>query len=141
MMISASGSKNSNGNEKGEVTYCQYIEMKRQKTRFCDLSLFAKHQLSITSHKHAKKCAVCNLPAYKKCAICGVSLHNNDSRGAAKGKNCFLQWHDEHHFGLCYDDRHLVGVKPSEWKPPTQAKINQNRRMIKQYKGKAARRS
>ena len=139
--MKADVSKSNNGDDNGVVSYSQYMETKRHKNPFCDLALFQKHQLSISSHKHAKNCAVCKLPAYKKCTICGVSLHNNDSRGAAKGKNCFLEWHDELHFGLCYADRHLVGLKPSEWKPPTQTKIKQNHRIIKGYKEKTGRKS
>ena len=117
----------------GQVSYSQFLETKSQE-RFCDLSAYSKHLLSLTSHKYSAKCAVCSEKVYKKCTICGVSLHNMDSRGAAKGKNCFLEWHDANHFRLCYADRSLVGIKSLDWKPPTANKIRANTRIINRYK-------
>ena len=112
MMRKAVGFKNNECNENGTVSYCQFVEAKRQK-RFCDLNGYTEHLMSIESHKHAAKCAVCGQTAYKRCSLCGVSLHNMDSRGKGKGRNCFLEWHDHNNFGLCFGDRKLVRVKSS----------------------------
>jgi hypothetical protein len=124
--------KDNECNENGSVSYCQFVETKRQK-RFCDLNSYTEHLMSIESHKHAAKCMVCSEITYKRCALCGVSLHNMDSRGKGKGRNCFLEWHDVNNFGLCFGDRKLVGVKTSDWKPPTTTKLNRNKRLIKGY--------
>jgi hypothetical protein len=119
--------------DSGLVTYEQYREVKKRKKRFCDLPAYGSHLASIVSHKHSAKCAVCSLKAYKRCTKCGVSLHNNDSKGAGKGKQCFLQWHSESYLGICFADRSLVNLTSNEWKQPSNTKVTQNKKLIKKY--------
>ena len=119
--------------DSGLVTYEQYREVKKRKKRFCDLPAYGSHLSSIVSHKHSAKCAVCSLKAYKRCTKCGVSLHNNDSKGAGKDKQCFLQWHSESYLGICFADRSLVNLTSNEWKQPSNTKVTQNKQVIKKY--------
>ena len=130
---------NNNSTEKyadgtGKITREQYMDVRRRQQRFCTMESYGKHLASIVTHKHPARCAVCSAKAYKKCGICGVTLHNGETRGEAKGKQCFIQWHDESLCGLHFGDRALVGVGANDWKEPTIQKKAQNKRLIKSYK-------
>ena len=109
----------------GHITKQQYKAAKSALKCICkDLSEFEVHK--IEPRKNPAKCAVCGVNAYKSCVVCGVALHNCDVRGAAKGRNCFQQWHNDAYLGLCYDDRKMMGVSSKEWKPPTPQKVRKN---------------
>ena len=129
-----SGVSKSNGSN--HVTFDQFkqVAKNKKKGRFCNMSTYVDHVQSITTHKYAARCAVCGLSAYKKCGICGVSLHNNDSKGHAKGRQCFLHFHDENHFGLCFADRSLTGLNSNTWREPSKAKRMYNARVIANYR-------
>ena len=122
----------------GMVTKQQYnFVQKGQNSRFCsDLTQFSKHVSSIVTHKHAVKCAVCSINAYKKCSICCVLLHFNKLHGQATGKQCFIHYHNHNHFGLCFSDRQFVGVGKDEWVAPTDKDKQLNKRLIQSYKKK-----
>ena len=124
----------SDGGNRGQVQYHQFLHAKRHTNRFCmNLSDFEKHESAVEAHKHPAKCAVCSLPAYKKCSLCNVSLHHNDTRGAGKGKQCFLHYHNPHHFGLCFSDRALLDLTANDWTQHTRSKGVQNKRLIDSF--------
>ena len=117
------------------ISFVQYEEIIRKKHRVCrDLHSYSKHIHSLTRHSSPAKCVVCGIKAYQKCAICGVALHNDDSKGAAKGKHCALEWHDESYLGLCFEDRKLFCVPAKDWKPWNERQLRANKELIKGYR-------
>ena len=124
-----------NNNNK-HVSKQMYTNVKQNSNRFCSISTIGTHLNSIISHKHPVKCAVCGKKTYKRCGVCGVSLHHLNAKGDGQGRNCFMQYHDEYHFGLCYADRSLVCKTASEWKTPTKTNMASNRQLIKKYSKK-----
>ncbi len=127
--------KNDSSSAGGGITHQQYRSVLASTKRICtDLSSFEKHVLEY--RKNPAKCAVCGANAYKQCSICGVALHNMETRGAAKGRNCFMHWHNDAYLGLCYDDRKLVGVSAKDWQPWTTQTAKKNQRLVKGYRKK-----
>ena len=118
-----------------KVTKRQFQSTFRESKRFCqDVNSFGRHLKSVQKHNHPAKCAVCGLKAYKKCGVCGVALHNLEQRGEAKGKNCFVDFHDKYCFGVCFEDRFLLnGVSKSNWKPPTNQQREANKKHIQSF--------
>ena len=121
------------GMHTGSITFEQYKNVCKSQKRFCDLAQYGKHLSKLEKHKHPVKCAVCGLKAYTKCGICRVSLHNMEAQGEGTGKNCFLDWHNKHCFGLCFSDRVFTGVSATEWKEQTNTTRAANKRLINSF--------
>ena len=85
----------------GNLTFDQYRDLLRSRRVCNDLCRYENHLNCITPHKSPAKCAVCGEMAYKRCNICNAALHNMDTKGIGKGRNCALQWHNEAYLGLC----------------------------------------
>ena len=116
------------------ISFDQFKKLVKTKRTCTDLQKFAKHICSITMHKSPAKCAVCGINTYKKCSICNVPIHNNETRGIAKGKQCSMFWHDETYLGLCFDDRKLLCIPAKDWKPWSDSKLKEHKRIVKGYK-------
>lgn len=86
------------------ISYDQFKKLVKTKGACANIHTFAKHIHSITMPKSPAKCAVCGIDTYKKCGICKILIHNNETRGIAKGKQCTMICHYETYFGLCFDD-------------------------------------
>ena len=117
----------------GNLTFDQYCDLLRSRRVCNDLCRYENHLNCITPHKSPAKCAVCGEMAYKRCNICNAALHNMDTKGIGKGRNCALQWHNEAYLGLCFEDRKLLGVTAKNWKMWSGHKAKENARRIKGY--------
>ena len=122
----------------GKLSFLQYKEI-IQGTRICStLSKYEKHLNMIKSHKSPAKCGVCGDPTYKRCNISKMPLHNMDTKGIGKGRNCALHWHSSSYLGLCFDDRKMFCVTAKEWNlwPWSTSQLSKNRRLIQGYERK-----
>ena len=125
----------------GRVTKKQFLEEKAKghDSRLCgDITQLTKHRESlVTSKKTEAKCAVCGLACYSICKLCGVRLHDYPTSGQAKGKGCFMDWHNDLFYGLAEHDCKIVGTKKAEWRAPSKTKKKQNARLIEKIKKEA----
>ena len=115
------------------ISLDQYKQLMKSKRVCTDLLKNEKHFHSIIPHKSLARCAVCGEPTYKRCSMCKMPLHNMDTKGIGKGKNCALQWHSDSYLGLCFKDRKLFCQIAKDWKPWSAKKLRENIRRIKGY--------
>ena len=74
---------------------------------------------------------------YIVCTLCpeNPGTHFFPSKGIAKGKQCFINYHIDEYFGLTKIDVQLYqGMELNDWKPPTKRAINSNTKHIKGLK-------
>ena len=84
--------------------------------QFCfNLPSHEKHLYELQITKHAVKCFVSSEQCYKRCNICRVTLYHFDRKGAGHTKNCFLQYHSNNYYSLCFGDCLLVSTTASGW--------------------------
>ena len=122
-------------NKQGTISFQQYKKaMQARPHRICDsLAVYEKHVDSYTHSKNPARCAVCGFNSYKRCTICGVALHDNDTKGAAKGKKCALHWHSKPYVGLCFEDRKIMGVSVNDWRGWTKKQLKDNTDVVRGY--------
>lgn len=119
----------------GKISYTQYRDIVRYFGRICsNMDEYETHLSNITASKNPAKCAVCSEPSYKRCNVCKVPLHNNDIKGAAKGRNCFLHFHSESYLGLCFFDRGFLGQTAQQWRMWSNTKLQKNKRQMQGYR-------
>jgi hypothetical protein len=121
----------------------------KYKSRLCgDLRQYTKHEESIDHVssklcKNGKKCAWCGEPCWSFCGLCKDPvtdehpfLHHCPTRGHAKGRVCFTNYHNDMMFGLGRtDSKHFAkpkAPKPKEWTPPTRRTQQQHAKMIQE---------
>jgi hypothetical protein len=124
-------------------------ELKRQpkgkKARFCpDFNCLIHHMNYQQKLPNPKNCAVCNKPCYTACGLChgsdrkALPLHFPNNRSKSSDGNCVVMYHDKYYFGLCAKDLPVRGWAKKDWKAPTQALYNANKRAIQQYENPEA---
>ena len=116
------------------ILFDQYKKLHNTKQICKDLTKLKSHH--IVQHKSGAKCAVCGEIAFKRCTKCNVPLHDKDTRGKHKGKNCGLHWHNKAYLGLCFNDQRMICVPTKEWKESNQTQLKDNIRRIKGYASK-----
>jgi hypothetical protein len=101
----------------------------KMKSRLCgDLTKITYHLLKKERHHKEHVCKFCGDPCYTRCTICPNKpfLHDFPSKGQCEGRSCFMDYHNDLCFGLAKDDCHMVGVRPSDWSPPTASDRKKN---------------
>jgi hypothetical protein len=103
------------------------------KSRLCgDLSKITHHLKHKERLNKEHVCKFCGDPCYTRCTICPKKpfLHNFPSKGQCQGRSCFMDYHNDLCFGLAREDCHMVGVRPSDWSPPTTTERKNNTKQI-----------
>jgi Pyruvate/2-oxoacid:ferredoxin oxidoreductase delta subunit len=120
-------------------------QTKGKKARFCpDGNCLIYHMNYRTQLANPKNCGVCNKPCYTACGLCFGSdkkplpLHFPNNRSKTSDGNCVVMYHSKYYFGLCAKDLPVRGWARKDWKPPTQAVYNANKKAIDQYENPAA---
>jgi hypothetical protein len=99
----------------------------KMKSQLCgDLTKIMYHLTKIECHNKEYFCKFCGDLCYTRCTICPKKpfLHDFSIKGQCKGRSCFMNYDNDLYFGLAKDDCHVVGVRPSNWLPPTSAHRN-----------------
>jgi hypothetical protein len=105
----------------------------KMKSRLCgDLTKITYHLAKIERHNKEHVCKFCGDPCYTRCTVCPNKpfLHDFPSKGQCEGRSCFMDYHNDFCFGLAKDDCHMVGVRPSDWSPPTSTERKKNAKQI-----------
>ena len=128
-----SSSKGNNGSQTASVTLEQ---LEGADQRLCgDLSKLQCHLDSVVYGKNGKDCDVCGIPCYTSCGICKTPVHCFPQKGPQLAKDCFLDAHSEHCYGLCRSDAlTLFRKRRKDWNPPTKAAKRRNATHIKSLK-------
>ena len=121
------------------VTISQFNQLKKKKhSRLCgDLGCFTVHVNHLKKIKCAKQCEVCGVDVYTVCSLCPgrPGLHFFPSKGIAKGKQCFVDYHNDDFFGLAKGDMTLFkGKRLKDWKPPSKRAAATNAKHIREIK-------
>jgi hypothetical protein len=107
-----------------------------ENSRLCgDLCAFRKHCTSVIKQgsggrgNHALKCQSCGQNCYTLCGLCQDAdgrhppVCFNPLRGKGKGKQCFLDYHNDLFFGLAHKDSgKVLRRNEKDWLSPTSAK-------------------
>jgi len=111
-----------------------------KRARFCeDANCLIYHLNNQVTLANPKNCGVCNKPTYTACGLCNgsdrkpIPLHFPNNRSKSSDGNCVVIYHDKYYFGLCAADLPVRGWAKKDWKAPTQAVYNANKRAIQQY--------
>ena len=119
--------------EANQISFEQYCDLMKTRRVCKNLYKYESHLKHIKPHKSAAKCAVCGVNAFNRCQICNVALHNNDTKGIGKGRNCALKWHSEAYLGLCFEDRKFMCIQTKDWKEAGPTKVKRNERLVQGY--------
>ena len=117
-----------------QATLDMFTEQKRQgssRSRLCgDLNMLQYHDSKMTRTGRERKCVVCGENCVACCTACTDRpyMHWQVVRGPNKGRQCFLEYHNSSHFGLCRDDSKLFGIAKNKWCEPTAEQLRKNRR-------------
>ena len=105
----------------------------RNSGRICSTgSDFQWHLSQCEVTKNKSKCEVCGESTFWKYKLCNAALHVFDpgSKRRWNGADCAMKFHSAEFFGLARSDSKLHGEVKSDWRPPQQKQINQNRYYI-----------
>ena len=121
------------------ITSDQYKKMKaRNNSRLCgDVSCLQKHINHLKKVKCAKQCEVCGIDSYTVCTLCpgNPGVHFFPTKGIAKAKQCYLEYHSDEFFGLAKSDITLFhGMRFKDWKAPTNRAKKSNAKYIDNIK-------
>ena len=121
------------------ITSDQYKKMKaRNNSRLCgDVSCLQKHINYLKKVKCAKQCEVCGIDTYTVCTLCpgNPGVHFFPTKGIAKAKQCYLEYHSDEFFGLAKSDITLFhGMRLKDWKAPTNRAKKSNAKYIDNIK-------
>ena len=118
-----------------KVTLEQFKKMKEKKnSRLCgNMKCLQTHIDRLKKIKCAKQCEVCGVDTYTVCTLCpgNPGIHFFPTKGIAKGKQCYLEFHSDEFFGLAKSDITLFhGKCRKDWKPPNMRTKKTNHKYI-----------
>ena len=121
------------------VTKEQFQAMKkRNHSRLCgNITCLQSHINHLKKIKCAKQCEVCGIDTYTVCTLCpgNPGVHFFPTKGIAKGKQCYLEFHSDEFFGLAKSDSTLFhGKRLKDWKPPSIRAKKSNYKYIESIK-------
>ena len=121
---------------KNSVTQEQYDHAKDVEKRLCgDLTEYERHARQYETVTHGRVCVVCKEEANNFCKICKKFMHKKSNRGANGHKTCDIKYHNDMFFGLARDDHKELMCRPvGQWKPPTEADVAENVKLVTQFK-------
>ena len=124
-----------------KVSHEQFRMMKNKKfSRLCgNMSCLQKHINHLKKIKCPKQCEICGIDAYTVCTLCpgNPGVHFFPTKGIAKGKHCFLEFHSDEYFGITKSDVKLFsGMKIKDWRSPNKRTIKSNEKHITDIKKK-----
>ena len=103
------------------------------RSRLCgDLTNLQFHDSKMIRTGKEHNCVVCGGTCTACCMACKNKpyMHWQVVRGPHKGRQCFLEYHNTSHYGLCRDNSKLFGKAKKMWCDPTAAQVCENRRHL-----------
>ena len=119
-----------------QATLDMFTEEKRHgggRSCLCgDLTILQYHDSKMYRTGKERNCVVCGEKCIAYCTACKDKpyMHWQVVRGPNKGRQCFLEYHNTSHYGLCRDDSKMFGIAKKSWCEPTAAQVRENRRHI-----------